>query len=266
VAFGPISRGAFFIGGNYFMILKRAISEIRPAATSGRVAKSWRARLGTRCGLYAAILPLLFAATFFSRTATADANGARVFTDEIGRQVRVPSQIQRVVSLAPNLTEIVYALGEENLLAGDTDFCDYPEAATQKPHVGGPVNPSMEQIAALRPDLILATKSINRRETVDALARIGLPVYVTDPRSVDTMIDSVEHIGTVLHAGQATASLVTDLRARLARLNTRLASKTSRRVLFVVWTSPLISVGRDTFIADALRHAGAQSVVNTATE
>jgi iron complex transport system substrate-binding protein len=257
--------GLFLLAAIDFMILRQAKFGIGRAVSTVRVKINWQRRLGARCVFCAVTFSLLFAATLSSRTVTADAGGA-LFTDEIGRQVRVPSRIQRVVSLAPNLTEIVYALGEGDLLAGDTDFCDYPEAATRKPHVGGPVNPSMEQIAALRPDLILATKSINRRETVDALARIGLPVYVTDPRSVDTMIASVEHIGTVLHADQATTSLVTDLRARLARLNTRLAGKTSRRVLFVVWTSPLISVGRDTFIADALRHADAQSVVDTATE
>ena len=83
-------------------------------------------------------------------------------------------------------------------MAGDTDFCDYPPEASQKPHVGGPVNPNLEEIVALMPDLVLATKSINRRETVNALDRIGLPVYVTDPHSVDEMIASVEHLGNAL--------------------------------------------------------------------
>jgi len=122
------------------------------------------------------------------------------FTDEIGRKVEVPTVVKRIVSLAPNLTEIVFALGEGDHLAGDTDFCDYPAEATRKPRVGGPINPNLEQIVALAPDLVLATKAINRRETVEALARIGLPVFVTDPHSVDDMIASVEHIGNVLHA------------------------------------------------------------------
>src|SRR5262249_19653552 len=107
--------------------------------------------------------------------------------DETGRRVKIPREVKHIVSLAPNLTEIVFALGEGEHLAGDTDFCDYPSAATQKPHVGGPVNPNFEQIVALAPDMILAT-AINRRETVDALGRLGLPVYATDPHSVDGMI------------------------------------------------------------------------------
>jgi len=189
----------------------------------------------------------------------------RTVTDEIGRHVKVPAKINRVVSLAPNLTEIVFALHEENNLAGDTDFCDYPPEAAQKPHVGGPVNPNLEEVVKLRPDVILAT-SINRRETVAALDRLGLPVYITDPHSVNEMIASVERIGSVLGAEKSAAALAENLRARLAEVDRRLAHAAPRRVLFVVWTGPLISIGRGTFIADALRRAGARSIVETGAE
>jgi cobalamin transport system substrate-binding protein len=188
------------------------------------------------------------------------------YTDEVGRRVQIPQEAERVVSLAPNLTEIVFALGDGNHLAGDTDYCDYPPEAAQKPHVGGPVNPNLEEIVALMPDLVLATKSINRRETVNALDRIGLPVYVTDPHSIEEMIASVEHLGSALGAEKSAASLAEDLRGRLSDLDRRLSGAAPRRVLFVVWTDPLISVGRGTFIADALRRAGGRSVVDTKAE
>jgi len=196
----------------------------------------------------------------------AEASATRTLTDEVGRRVQIPQQVTRVVSLAPNLTEIVFALGEGNHLAGDTDFCDYPAEALQKPHVGGAVNPNLEEIVSLMPDLILASKSINRRETVDALDHIGLPVYVTDPHSVEDMIASVEHIGSAIGAEKAAQAMSENLRARLADLERRVAGAAQRRVLFVVWTEPLISVGRDTFIADALRRAGGRSVVDTSAE
>src|SRR5258708_82994 len=131
----------------------------------------------------------------------------RGLTDEVGRKVRIPGEVDRVVSLAPNLTEIVFALGDGNHLAGDTDYCDYPPEAFQKAHVGGPVNPNMEVIVSLMPDLVLATKSINRRETVHALDHIGLPVYVTDPHSVEDMIASVEHLGSALGTEKSAATL-----------------------------------------------------------
>ncbi len=135
----------------------------------------------------------------------------------MGRTVRVPAEAQRIVSLAPNLTEIVFALGKGDSLYGDTDFCDFPAEATQKSHVGGPINPNMEQIVALRPDLILATKLINQRETVDALERLKLPVYVTDPHTVDEMVSSTERLGTLLHAEKTAIPLIANLRARLRR-------------------------------------------------
>ena len=190
----------------------------------------------------------------------------RELTDEIGRKIQISQEVDRVVTLAPNLTEIVFALGDGNHLAGDTDNCDYPAEAAQKPHVGGPVNPSLEEIASLMPDLVLATKSINRRETVTALDRIGLPVFVTDPHSVEQMIASVEHVGSALGTEKSAAAVAEDLRARLSEIDRRLAGTAPRRVLFVVWTDPLISVGRGTFIADALRRAGGLSVVDTRAE
>jgi len=190
----------------------------------------------------------------------------RSFTDEVGRHVEVPTAVKHIVSLAPNLTEIIFALGEGDQLAGDTDYCDYPVEATQNPRVGGPVNPNLEQVVALKPDLVLATKSINRRETVDGLARIGVPVYVSDPHSVDDMIASVEHIAQILRAEKTATPLVRDLRERLSNLEHRIAGSAPRRVLFVVWTDPLITIGRGTFIADALRRAGARSVVDAKAE
>ncbi len=198
-------------------------------------------------------------------TAAGAPQAARVVTDELGRKVQLPQEVNHVVSLAPNLTEIVFALGDGEHLAGDTDYCDYPPEALRKPHVGGTVNPNLEEIAALMPDVILAT-SINRRETVNALGRVGLPVFITDPHSVDEMIATVEHIGSALAIDKSAAALAASLRSRLADLDRRLAGSAPRRVLFVVWTDPLISVGRDTFIADALRRAGGRSVVDTAAE
>jgi iron complex transport system substrate-binding protein len=196
---------------------------------------------------------------------SANESAARPFTDDAGRRVNVPRKVDRIVSLAPNLTEILFALSESEKIAGDTDYCDYPPEAARKPHIGGPINPNLEEIVKLRPDLILAT-SINRRETVDALDRLGLAVYILDPHSVDEMIASVERLGTVLADEKPAASLALNLRGRLAELDRRLAGVAPRRALFVVWTAPLISVGKDTFIADALRRAGAASIVDTDAE
>jgi len=185
------------------------------------------------------------------------------FTDELGRKVTVATDVRRIVSLAPNLTETVYALGLQERLAGDTDYCDYPKEATAKPHVGGPMNPSIEAIVALRPDLVLATTSINRVETVAALERVGIAVYVSDPHSIEGLLAGIRKIADISGAGGSGKLLVDDLQARLNSLQASLRGRTPSRVLFIVWSSPLISVGQGTFIADALKFAGAESVVKS---
>lgn len=188
---------------------------------------------------------------------------SRVVVDGVGRRVKIPAHVDRIVSLAPNLTETLYALGLGDRVVGDTTYCDVPEEAKTKPHVGAPVNPSIEAIVALRPDLVLATTSINRVETVDALDHLGISVYTTNSQTVRKMIDSVGRVADLVDAEKEGATLTASLNARLKALKSRLANEAAVRVVFVVWLDPLQSVGQNTFIADALRWAGAESVVTS---
>ena len=186
----------------------------------------------------------------------------REVTDETGRSVRVPQPVRRIVSLAPSLTETVYALGLQDRLVGDTEFCDYPPDAQKKTKVGGAINPSLEQIAALHPDLVLVTKGLNRLETVHALDNLGISSYATDPHTVNDIIASTKKLADLLGVPDAGASVVAEMEHQLAALKQRLAPVPAKSVLFVVWHQPLISVGKHTFIADALRYAGAVSIVD----
>jgi len=187
-------------------------------------------------------------------------------SDEFGRNIRVPLNPQRIVSLAPSMTETVYALGDQAHLVGDTDYCDYPPDAQKKTKVGGVVDPNLEEIAALRPDLVLVTRSANRLDTVRALETLGIPSYATDPHTVEEIISSTQKLAEVLDVPAAGKTLADDLRKRLAELQLELTGAAPRRVLFVVWTDPLISVSRKTFIADAIRCAGATSIAESNQE
>jgi iron complex transport system substrate-binding protein len=211
---------------------------------------------------FASAPELIAASRAISQQSADAASGSRNVVDETGRHVTVPADVRRIVSLAPNLTETIYALGAESRLAGDTDYCEVPAPARAKPHVGGPTNPSLEAIVGLKPDLVLAT-AINRHETVDALEKLGIAVYTTDPHSVDELLASIEHLAGILGIAQQGHDLVASLQARLTAVQTALVRQPTCRVLFVVWENPLISIGPHTFIADALRRAGAQSVVET---
>jgi iron complex transport system substrate-binding protein len=185
----------------------------------------------------------------------------RVVTDEAGRRVWMPGEVKRIITLAPNLTETVYALGLGDRLVGDTDWCDTPADAKRKPHVGNPQNPSLEAIVALHPDLVLATTSINRAETADALQQLGIAVYTSDPHTVRGMLASTARMAELMGASGQGAELTGRLERRLDALGARLADRPLVHVLFVVWDEPLITIGQNTFIADALRFAGAESAV-----
>src|ERR1700730_2800375 len=139
-------------------------------------------------------------------------------TDEIGRPIRIPPSIHRVVSLAPNLTETIYALGLQDRLVGDTDYCDFPPEAEQKTKVGGAVNPSLEAIAALHPDLVLVTKNLNRLETVQALADIGIPSYATNPQTVEAIIASIARLADLLGVPESGTALGKEMERRIAAI------------------------------------------------
>jgi len=223
-------------------------------------------RFGVSVGMSATAFLLLLLTTASpvqTRNQTSSAPPLREVTDETGRAVRLPAQIGRIVSLAPSLTETVYALGLQDKLVGDTEYCDYPADAAKKHKVGGAINPNMEEIAALKPDVVLVVKSLNRLETVRALEQLGIPVYSTDPHSVIGVIESMKRLSDVLGAGNAGAKLERTLRERLAEIQTKLKDSPPKRVFFVVWTEPLQSIGKRTFIADLLTYCGATSVVES---
>lgn len=186
----------------------------------------------------------------------------RVVTDELGRKVTIPAEVHRIVSLAPSITEMIYALHLDNLLAGDTDYCDVPEAAKSKPHVGSVISPNFEAVVALHPDVVLAVAyGGNRRETVEALDKLGVPVYVINPQTVLKMLGSMNDIAKIAGIEAEGSSVVSQMKFRLDGLHMKLADLPLVHVLFVVQFDPLITIGQRTFIADALRYAGGESIV-----
>jgi iron complex transport system substrate-binding protein len=184
------------------------------------------------------------------------AASARTVKDQTGRIVDVPENPHRLVSLAPNITEIVYALGLGDELVGDTDYCDFPLEAKNKPHVGTMVNPSLERIVALKPDLALGTPEANRRETADQLERLGIPLYGVTASTLAGTLASIEDLGEILGRAAEARSLVAKLQARIDEVEKRIEGQPKPKVLYVVWYRPLITVGPNTFIADVIRAAG----------
>lgn len=180
--------------------------------------------------------------------------------DMVGREVAVNRLPSRIVSLAPSLTEIVYALGAQDLLVGVTTFCDYPAEAAKKPKIGGMVNPSLEAILALRPDLVLATTEGNQESTVQEVARLGVPIYVVSPKSFPLVMESILRIGELTGREEAARHLVGGLERRRARVVEATRGRPKPSVLYLVWADPVIVPGRDTLITDLIRLAGGVSI------
>jgi iron complex transport system substrate-binding protein len=204
--------------------------------------------------------------TFFLLGVSAASLSARMVTDQTGRQVNIPDHPQRVISLAPSITETLYALGLGDRIVGDTTYCDYPPEARLKPHVGALLNPSLESIVALKPDLVLGIAEANRRETADQLERLSIPLYGLTAHSVDETLHSIDDLGEVLDRGDQGKSLVEGLRRRVDAVKHTAIDQPKPKVLFVVWYRPLITAGPHTFIADAIRVAGGVSIADDLPE
>jgi iron complex transport system substrate-binding protein len=208
--------------------------------------------------------PPVQSSTTQTNSADAKAGAPLIVKDDMERSVAVPQPLKRIISLAPSVTETIYALGAQDRLVADTDVCNYPPAAQKLPKVGGPFTPNLEVIVSLKPDLVVvAANSGNRKETADALDLLHVPTYATNAKTIDDVLNSIVKLGDVLGVGEQGRALSDSLRARLQDLHHRLENIVPTRVLFVVWQEPLISIGQETYIADALRHAGAESVIST---
>src|SRR5512136_193684 len=119
--------------------------------------------------------------------------------DEVGREVTFPFPPKRIVSLAPNITEILFSLGLDEEIVGVSIHCNFPEKAKSKVRVGSYISLDFEKITSLRPDLIVATGAGNTRDMVDRLGRLGFPSYVIYPKNFNDILKSIDHIGQVVN-------------------------------------------------------------------
>lgn len=182
-------------------------------------------------------------------------------TDDTGREVTLDAQPERIVSLLPSNTEILFAVGAGNQVVGVTSYCNYPAEATTHDQVGGITNKSLsvETIVALEPDLILASAS--QEEIIPILEDSGLTVLVLDPATFNDIFANIEMVGQATgHTDQAT-SLADDLRQRVTAVTNKVDGATTRPTVFYeVWHDPLMTGGPNTFIGQLITLAGGESI------
>ena len=192
--------------------------------------------------------------------APAPAIAAEPVSVRLGRRVAVPARPLRVVSLAPSLTEIAYAVGAGDRLVGVTDNCDFPPEVAGKPRIGGLYTPNFEAILSARPDLVLGTTEGNREEHLKRIEALGLALYVVKPVDLASVLDAIGRVGRVLGQAPETERLVAALSRDADAVSRAVEGARRPRVLYVVWGSPLIVPGRDTLLTDLIRRAGGESV------
>jgi iron complex transport system substrate-binding protein len=185
----------------------------------------------------------------------------RLWTDETGRAVRIPYPPRRILSLAPSITEILFALDLDKEIAGVTDFCDYPEAASKKPKIGGFINPSIEKIVSIQPDLIIAIRDGNRMDTIQRLIDLSFSVYVIDPKGFDGVITTLRNIGEIVGRQEKSKSITTEIRKKRDKVSTLTRSLHRPTVFFQVGYLPMITVGKGTLADDLIRLAGGRNLL-----
>jgi iron complex transport system substrate-binding protein len=203
---------------------------------------------------------LLVALTAGAVLAASSAADALTLRDMLGRDVTLAAPPTRIVSLVPSVTEVMYALGSQDRLVGRTDYCDFPPAAASKPSVGGMINPSLERIVSLKPDLVVATDEGNREETIQQLRRLGLPVYLVHATRVSEMLRLIAHVGEVTDRAAAVAPLVAEITRRIDAVKTAVRRFPPPRVLYVLWPDPLIVPGRQAHLTEMIELAGGRSI------
>ncbi|MHC9063511.1 ABC transporter substrate-binding protein [Nitrospira sp. CMX1] len=184
---------------------------------------------------------------------------SRAFVDDVGRRMYLAKPPARVVSLAPSITEMLFSLGLEDQIVGVTEFCDYPAGAKSKAKVGY-ANPNVETIIALRPDLVLAPKDFLRPDLQAKLEQLKIPVFVLDAKTVEDIPLQLHTLGTMFEKTSAANDVTQHMRQRMAELKLKVETLPAKRVLYVLNSQPLISVGPGSFLHQMIGLAGGVNV------
>ena len=203
---------------------------------------------------------LLFAGCGRTGAPAGEAGDRRSFTDGLGRAGSITPDPRRIISLAPNVTEILFALGLESRVVGVTSYCDFPEAAKTKDKVGDTLRPNLEKIISLKPDLVVVSTSSQLENLTRRLDQLAIPVYVTNPRVVREVAASIRSLGEVTGTSERARGLASEMENRIDAVERRVGGSARPRVLYVLQTGPLITAGRNTFINDLINIAGGKSI------
>jgi iron complex transport system substrate-binding protein len=279
----------FFIFGSLKQIF-RGVLALRPACgvpatahLSWSRAAGWRRNLFERAPFKMWVVVLCAVLWLLSGLTSADESGVsmkrrqqgiltgmpfmanitpRTFVDDAGRKLYIAKVPARVISLAPSITEMLFSLGLDEQIVGVTDFCDYPPAAKAKMKVGYS-NPNVETIVSLRPDLVLAPREFFRTDLQAKLEQLKIPVFVLEAKTLDDVSLHVQTLGRIVDRSTEANAVADAIRKRMAEIQRKTEAASPKRVLYVLNSQPLITVGPGSFIHQMIEIAGG---INVATQ
>jgi len=190
----------------------------------------------------------------------ANQGATREITDDLGRRVSIPAKVDRVISLAPNLTEIVFAVGAGDRLVGRTSYCDYPPEAKAIPVVSDTLHPNLERIIALKPQVVLVSTASQLEVFTQQLKGQNIAAFVTDPHDLEGVFRSIDQIGEIVGEKDKANVLVQKLRERTNAVEQAVRDKQPVKVFYQASGEPLYTAGHDSYITDLMRRAGGASV------
>ena len=185
-------------------------------------------------------------------------------TDDSGRSVTLSRPAQRIISLTPHLTELLFAAGAGGHVVGAVEFSNYPPAAQSIARIGDSAQLDLERIVALKPDLIVVWQYGNAQRQLDKVLRLGIPVYYNEPRRLDDIARAIEQLGRLAGTQAAAVPAARAFEARAADLRRRYADRAPVTVFYQIWDKPLMTVNGDHLISDVIRLCGGRNVVAAA--
>ena len=188
------------------------------------------------------------------------------FKDEVGREVTLPFPPKRIVSLAPNITEILFSLGLDEEIVGVSIHCNFPEKAKSRVRVGSYISLDFEKITSLKPDLIIATGAGNTRDMVDRLEKLGFKTYAIFPKNFDDILQSVGHIGQVVNREKEARGIIEGMGKRKQRVVGLTQGLSPPKVFIQIGDAPIVTVGKGSFADDLIRLAGGENIAGKEKE
>jgi iron complex transport system substrate-binding protein len=264
---GRLGRRHYRIGARYnagcplVSIAPYLSAMLNPHALSSFARSARPARLLHLLTALLLALPLAARAATSAATATPASTAAPLaVTDDSGTRVTLSGPARRIVTLSPHLTEIAFAAGAGDQLVGVVEYSDYPEAAKHIARIGDNRALDLERIAALKPDLILAWRHGNAETQLEALRALGIPIYLSAPRSVDDVATTLTRLGRLFGTEVQADRAAADYRARIAALRARYARARPVSVFYQVWDDPLMTLNGNHWISDVIALCGGRNV------